>query len=178
MAVWTMASARRRCFSPSASPVSNAVQTSRTPTPPYAGAKKKSRIPRMLDDRLFDAFITHPRLGWTPSGRTIVDDCCVRLYEKRARAQLQMDGLAAGGEEDADPRATELSEGRSQPTKGKRRLVRCGTCPACRTPDCDECKNCLDKPRNGGCNVRKKMCSKRVCSHMHTLRTVRRDEEK
>lgn len=48
-------------------------------------------------------------------------------------------------------------------SKTKRaRIFRCGVCSLCTLPDCDACRNCLDKPRNGGAGVRKKMCIKRA----------------
>ena len=31
-----------------------------------------------------------------------------------------------------------------------RRLQYCRTCPSCIMPDCNQCKYCLDKPKNGG----------------------------
>ena len=40
----------------------------------------------------------------------------------------------------------------------------CGKCAACLRTDCDSCRNCLDKPRNGGENTRKQKCLLRKCS--------------
>ena len=60
----------------------------------------------------------------------------------------------------------ELDQGRYKTAKNDKRnkrtrISRCGTCFYCTLPDCDKCQNCLDKPRNGGAGVRKKMCLKR-----------------
>lgn len=46
----------------------------------------------------------------------------------------------------------------------KKQSTRCRYCISClRKYDCNNCINCLDKPRNGGCGLRKRGCSERVC---------------
>merc|ERR1712106_863974 len=44
------------------------------------------------------------------------------------------------------------------------KLSRCGKCPGCVNEDCGECKNCLDKPKFGGRNIKKQACEQRDCS--------------
>lgn len=39
-----------------------------------------------------------------------------------------------------------------------KRIYRCGSCINCKIPVCNECKNCLDKPVNGGKGRRKQLC--------------------
>ena len=46
----------------------------------------------------------------------------------------------------------------------KRQAAICGRCSACIRTDCDNCINCLDKPRNGGENTRKQKCLLRKCN--------------
>ena len=42
---------------------------------------------------------------------------------------------------------------------------RCGGCAGCSTKlDCETCINCLDKPRFGGTNVRRKACVQKTCT--------------
>ena len=47
-----------------------------------------------------------------------------------------------------------------------RRSKGCGLCDGCRRPNCDKCRFCMDKPKNGGPNRLKKRCVLRVCSNM------------
>ena len=45
-----------------------------------------------------------------------------------------------------------------------RRSTTCGQCPGClRKEDCNECRFCLDKPRNGGANSLRKGCREKMC---------------
>lgn len=46
---------------------------------------------------------------------------------------------------------------------GRKRQSRCGECPGCTSNDCNECKFCLDKPKNGGPGTKKQSCIKRKC---------------
>lgn len=46
---------------------------------------------------------------------------------------------------------------------GRKRKQRCGQCPGCNTRDCNECKYCLDKKKNGGPGIKKQCCIKRKC---------------
>ena len=39
----------------------------------------------------------------------------------------------------------------------------CGECEGCRSDDCDQCRHCMDKPRNGGENKLKQKCMARKC---------------
>lgn len=47
--------------------------------------------------------------------------------------------------------------------KKRQRGSRCGECYPCLVEDCNECKNCLDKPRNGGEGMRKQGCFQKKC---------------
>jgi len=51
------------------------------------------------------------------------------------------------------------------PTTGKNRrlLSRCGECAACFSEDCGTCRFCVDKPRFGGPNIKKRGCIWRIC---------------
>ena len=49
-------------------------------------------------------------------------------------------------------------------------MRRCGTCPACRAPDCGVCKECRDKPKFGGAGIRKKPCIGRICQQTSARR--------
>ena len=40
---------------------------------------------------------------------------------------------------------------------------RCGICRPCRTPECGDCENCLDKPWRGGSGKRRRGCEHRIC---------------
>ena len=59
-----------------------------------------------------------------------------------------------------------LTRGGEEPAKKKvrKRQLMCGKCAACLRLDCDSCRNCLDKPRNGGENTRKQKCLLRKCN--------------
>ena len=49
--------------------------------------------------------------------------------------------------------------------KRKKRMVRgCGECEGCQSGDCDQCKYCLDKKRNGGEDRLRQKCMKRKCT--------------
>lgn len=48
-------------------------------------------------------------------------------------------------------------------TTGRKRQNRCGHCPGCLNTDCNRCKFCLDKPKNGGPGLKKQCCIKRKC---------------
>ena len=52
------------------------------------------------------------------------------------------------------------------PAKKRRRQGKgCGECSGCLvTEDCDKCKHCLDKPRNGGSGRLKQKCMKKRCT--------------
>ena len=47
-----------------------------------------------------------------------------------------------------------------------RRSKACGECDGCVRPNCNKCRFCLDKPKNGGPNRLKKRCVHRVCTKM------------
>lgn len=47
-----------------------------------------------------------------------------------------------------------------------RRSKGCGLCDGCKRPNCDKCRFCMDKPKNGGPNRLKKRCVLRVCTNM------------
>ena len=51
-----------------------------------------------------------------------------------------------------------------EPLRKKR--IKCGSCEGCLTSDCDECKACRDKFRNGGENTMRQKCYRRKCSSM------------
>ena len=51
-----------------------------------------------------------------------------------------------------------------EPLRKKR--IKCGSCEGCLTSDCDKCKACRDKPRNGGKNTWRQKCYRRKCSYM------------
>ena len=53
--------------------------------------------------------------------------------------------------------------GEEEPVR-KRKRAMCGNCAACLKSDCDNCRNCLDKPRNGGENIRRQKCALRKCN--------------
>ena len=46
----------------------------------------------------------------------------------------------------------------------KKKNNRCGSCEGCLRSDCDECKACLDKTRNGGRNTVRQKCYRRKCT--------------
>ena len=46
----------------------------------------------------------------------------------------------------------------------KKKNNRCGSCEGCSRSDCDECKACLDKTRNGGRNTVRQKCYRRKCT--------------
>ena len=49
--------------------------------------------------------------------------------------------------------------------KRKRQGKGCGECSGCLvTEDCDKCKHCLDKPRNGGKNTLRQKCMEKRCT--------------
>ena len=48
----------------------------------------------------------------------------------------------------------------------KKRTNKCGSCEGCLTIDCDKCKACMDKPRNGGKSKIRQRCYSRKCSSM------------
>lgn len=54
--------------------------------------------------------------------------------------------------------------GGEEPAKKRKRQLVCGKCAACLRADCDNCRNCLDKPRNGGENTRRQKCLLRKCN--------------
>ena len=47
-----------------------------------------------------------------------------------------------------------------------RRSKGCGLCDGCKRPNCDKCRFCMDKPKNGGPNRLKKRCVLRICTNM------------
>ena len=70
-------------------------------------------------------------------------------------------GCAAGGEAQGGRGEGGRGEGRAK----RRHPYRCGSCTGCVRGECGECKNCLDKPKNGGSDIKKKACARRVCYH-------------
>lgn len=48
-------------------------------------------------------------------------------------------------------------------TVTKRKNTACGSWQACTVTDCGQCINCLDKPRFGGPNKRRRKCVQRIC---------------
>ena len=45
----------------------------------------------------------------------------------------------------------------------RKRKQPCGGCPGCISEDCNECKFCLDKKKNGGPGLKRQRCVKRRC---------------
>ena len=64
--------------------------------------------------------------------------------------------------------------GRGSRAKGKA----CKDCAGCRAADCNKCKHCLDKPRNGGANNLKKKCLERTCEQELKLDDVNKEISK
>ena len=48
----------------------------------------------------------------------------------------------------------------------RKRSVRCKVCGPCHAEDCGTCNNCIDKPKFGGPNKKKKTCLNRKCVNM------------
>ena len=46
-----------------------------------------------------------------------------------------------------------------------RPYLRCGKCQGCVRGNCGDCKNCLDKPKFGGRDIKKQACERRACSN-------------
>ena len=42
----------------------------------------------------------------------------------------------------------------------------CGSCTGCLTPECEVCRNCLDKPKFGGKNKIRQKCVERTCNNI------------
>ena len=76
--------------------------------------------------------------------------------------------VTAGGGGGKQKQGLEKENTRTKVTAsgGKQKKRKCGECDACTAADCDTCKYCLDKPRNGGLNKMKKACIKRVCMEL------------
>jgi len=76
--------------------------------------------------------------------------------------------VESGGEWADEKRtsASLLAAARSYAQRTAPRTNRCGSCEACRAPDCGTCKECLDKPKFGGSGIRKKACIARVCTNV------------
>ena len=51
-----------------------------------------------------------------------------------------------------------------QNKKNRNKSRRCGVCEGCTVVNCEQCKYCLDRPRNGGQGTFKKACVMRVCT--------------
>jgi len=51
----------------------------------------------------------------------------------------------------------------------------CSKCPGCLERNCEICVHCLDSPRNGGCNILKQKCVRRLCMNpvMSTCRSCK-----
>jgi len=49
------------------------------------------------------------------------------------------------------------------------RRDRCGACAGCTAVECGTCKECLDKPRHGGKNLRRQVCVRRLCLTLNPL---------
>ena len=47
-----------------------------------------------------------------------------------------------------------------------RRSRACGICESCTRPNCNKCRFCMGKPKNGGQNRLKKRCMYRECTNM------------
>ena len=47
-----------------------------------------------------------------------------------------------------------------------RRSKACGDCEGCKRLNCNKCRFCMDKPKNGGPNRLKKRCIFRICTNM------------
>eukprot|EP00118_Oscarella_pearsei_P015637 m.141986 g.141986 ORF g.141986 m.141986 type:complete len:1830 (+) comp38354_c0_seq6:56-5545(+) len=63
------------------------------------------------------------------------------------------------------------SEGTKRKTFARFRSTRCFNCEGCaRLSDCGTCTNCLDKPRFGGCNIRRQCCVHRKCHNQPSYR--------
>merc|ERR1712129_691319 len=45
----------------------------------------------------------------------------------------------------------------------KRKSNNCRSCAGCLRPECEVCKNCLDRPKFGGKNTLKRKCELRAC---------------
>ena len=48
----------------------------------------------------------------------------------------------------------------------RKKWSKCGSCEGCLASDCNECKACMDKLRNGGKNTMRQKCYMRKCSYM------------
>jgi len=60
----------------------------------------------------------------------------------------------------------EISESKSiSSTKVRHRFKACTKCSGCLEKNCNACVNCMDKPRNGGMNVIRQRCVKRICKN-------------
>jgi hypothetical protein len=55
-----------------------------------------------------------------------------------------------------------ISSNKSDASNHRRR--RCGVCQGCTVVNCEQCKYCLNRPRNGGQGTFKKACVMRVCT--------------
>jgi len=51
------------------------------------------------------------------------------------------------------------------PSNKSHRKAACKQCEGCKTPDCNVCTYCLDKPKNGGKLILKQKCKMRVCEN-------------
>jgi len=63
---------------------------------------------------------------------------------------------------------SDLNSKKSQfkcPSNKVHRKAQCKQCAGCKTPDCNKCIYCLDKPKNGGKLVLKKKCKERECEN-------------
>ena len=45
----------------------------------------------------------------------------------------------------------------------KKKIKPCRECSGCKAPDCNKCRNCLDKTKNGGPNLIRQRCSAKIC---------------
>ena len=54
--------------------------------------------------------------------------------------------------------------------KQQTRKRKCRTCKSCLSPDCDQCKYCLDKSKFGGPHLLRKPCMERKCDKFNYKR--------
>ena len=71
------------------------------------------------------------------------------------------------GEEVADESLNETVFGGKNTMKQRHKVRRCGECEGCMREECGMCKECLDKPKNGGLGKVNKACIERICSMLH-----------
>jgi hypothetical protein len=91
------------------------------------------------------------------------------LRDRRNVADEDEEVFVKGDEHDSSAfkdHSYTLRETLSAKGRPLRRSKACGECDGCIRPNCNKCRFCLDKPKNGGPNRLKKRCIHRVCTKM------------